>query len=112
MSTIVANEYTRSKIHPKKFALFVACASILMMFAAFTSAYIVRQSAGNWLEFKMPDLFYYNTLVILLSSVTLQFSYQGFVNGKKKQYQILLLISLVLGFADIARLRKQSLKPS
>lgn len=95
----MANEYTRSRIHPKKFALFVACASILMMFAAFTSAYIVRQSAGNWLEFKMPDLFYYNTLVILLSSVTLQFSYQGFVNGKKKQYQILLLISLLLGFA-------------
>lgn len=84
MNATVATEYTRSKIHPKKFALGVACASILMMFAAFTSAYIVRQAAGNWLEFRLPDIFYINTLVILLSSATVHGSYLRLSGVKRR----------------------------
>ncbi len=99
MDLAVSNEYKRNKIHPKKFALFVACASIMMMFAAFTSAYIVRQSAGNWLEFKLPDLFYINTGVILLSSVTLHLSYMGFKKGNVKLYKSLLVVTMILGLA-------------
>ncbi len=99
MDAIVATEYRRSKIHPKKFALGVACASILMMFAAFTSAYIVRQAAGNWLEFRLPDIFYINTLVILLSSAAVHGSYLSFKRGKTQAYRVLLVITLILGLA-------------
>lgn len=102
MNATVATEYTRSKIHPKKFALGVACASILMMFAAFTSAYIVRQAAGNWLEFRLPDIFYINTLVILLSSATVHGSYLAFKRGKTQAYRVLLGITLILGLAFLA----------
>lgn len=102
MNATVATEYRRSKIHPKKFALGVACASILMMFAAFTSAYIVRQAAGNWLEFRLPDIFYINTLVILLSSATLHGSYLAFKRGKTQAYRVLLGITLFLGLAFLA----------
>lgn len=93
--------YVRSKIHPKLFALLVACASITMMFAAFTSAYIVRQAAGNWLEFRLPDVFYVNTVVILLSSVTLHASYLAFKGGREKAYKYLLTASLILGVTFI-----------
>jgi cytochrome c oxidase subunit III len=102
MDTVVSTtEYRnrRSKIHPKKFALFVACASILMMFAAFTSAYIVRQAAGNWLEFRLPDIFYFNTLVILLSSVAIHSAYLAFKRGKTQAYRVLLVITSFLGLA-------------
>jgi cytochrome c oxidase subunit 3 len=58
-------------MHPQKFALLVGCASMMMMFVAFTSALIVRQAQGNWLEFQMPSIFYTSTVVILASSVTL-----------------------------------------
>ena len=102
MELAVARDYSRNKIHPKKFALYVACASIVMMFAAFTSAYIVRQSAGNWLEFRMPTLFYVNTLVILLSSVTLHASYISFKRGNPGLYKGLLIVTLLLGFAFLA----------
>jgi len=90
-------QYSRNKIHPKKFALAVACASILMMFSAFTSAYIVRQAAGNWIEFQLPSLFFISTGIILLSSFTLQFSYRSFLKGKEQLYKGLLLTSLGLG---------------
>ncbi len=99
MDITVAREYSRSKIHPKKFALWVACASIMMMFAAFTSAYIVRQAAGNWLEFRLPDIFFYNTIVILLSSVSLQGAYLAFRRGDTKMYRGLLVLTLILGLA-------------
>lgn len=87
----------RSRVHPQKFALWVACVGMIMFFIAFTSAYIVRQSAGNWLEFAMPNLFFYNTVVILLSSVTLHSALNAFKKMKTKQYKVLLGISLVLG---------------
>lgn len=86
-------------MHPKKFALLIACASILMMFAAFTSAYIVRQAAGNWLEFRLPDLFYLNTGVILLSSLSLHSSYLAFKRGKTLMYRLFLVGALILGLA-------------
>ncbi len=91
----------RNKIHPLKFALWAACASIVMLFGAFTSAYVVRQGAGNWLEFRLPDVFFYSTIVILLSSLTLHSSYRSFLKGKKGMYKSLLAVSFILGLAFI-----------
>jgi len=91
----------RNKIHPKKFALYAACASIVMMFTAFTSAYIVRQSAGNWLEFALPVTFWYSTAVIIFSSISLQSSYYFFRNNNEVLYKGLLVLSFVLGFTFI-----------
>ena len=102
MNVAVENKFTRrNKIHPKKFALYAACASIVMMFTAFTSAYIVRQAAGNWLEFSLPVTFTYSTIVIIISSIALQFSYYFFKKGNPELYKGLLLVSLMLGFTFI-----------
>jgi len=90
-------EYNQSKIHPQKLALWIAIGSIIMMFAAFTSAYVVRRAAGNWLEFILPDIFMVNTAVILLSSVTIHLAYRGFKQGKEKQYKRMLIATFVLG---------------
>lgn len=102
MDVAVENKYTRrNKIHPKKFALLAACASIVMMFTAFTSAYIVRQAAGNWLEFTMPTMFTLSTITIILSSVALHASYIFFKKGNPSLYRGLLLVSFILGFSFI-----------
>ena len=98
---IVAEEYSQSKIHPHKLALWVGIGSILMMFAGFTSAYVVRRAAGNWLEFKLPDIFLVNTDVILLSSVTLHFAFQGFKQRKERQYKGMLILTFLLGLAFV-----------
>jgi cytochrome c oxidase subunit 3 len=79
------------------FALWVAMGSMVMMFGALTSAYIVRQAAGNWLEFRMPQVFFISTAVILASSVALHASYRAFRKGSEMQYKIFLLVSLILG---------------
>ncbi len=83
------------------FALWIAMGSMVMMFGSLTSAYVVRHAAGNWLEFRIPDIFFYSTGVILLSSLVLHLSYWGFNTGKAGLYRIALPISLLLGIIFI-----------
>ena len=93
--------YNRSRIHPKKFTLLVACASMVMMFAAFTSAYIVRKAAGNWLEFELPNVFYISTAVLILSSLLLHGSYIAFMRRNPTLYKGLMVVATVAGFGFI-----------
>ncbi|HKN34489.1 MAG TPA: cytochrome c oxidase subunit 3 [Terriglobales bacterium] len=53
--------------------IWVGLAGITMMFAAFTSALIVRQgSAMDWRHFALPPVLYLNTALLFASSVTLE----------------------------------------
>ena len=101
MSTLTIKPKKRFRIHPQKFALWSAMASIIMMFAALTSAYIVRKAAGNWLEYALPTIFYYSTLIILLSSITLHGSYLSFKKGNALLYRLGLFVTLLLGVAFV-----------
>lgn len=98
---VMGPEYSRSKIHPHKLTLWVGIGSIIMMFGALTSAYIVRRNSGNWFEFKIPDIFFLNTLVIILSSVTLHLSYRAFLKGAEQRYKGFLLATFLLGISFI-----------
>jgi cytochrome c oxidase subunit 3 len=51
--------------------LWVAIVSMVMIFAALTSAYIVRADNGNWLLFNLPDAFFMSTAAIITSSITM-----------------------------------------
>ena len=55
--------------------VWIGIATISMSFAALTSALVVRQSsAPDWQHFQLPPLLYLNTLVLLVSSATLEIS--------------------------------------
>ena len=86
-------------VHPLKFTLWLIIISILMMFGAFTSAYIVRREEGNWLEFDLPSMFVINTVIILLSSVTMQSAYFAAKKNNLNMVKILTLLTMVLGIA-------------
>lgn len=88
---------SRFGIHPQKFALWAAMGSIAMMFASLTSAYVVRRGAGNWLEYKLPSLFFISTLVLLVSSLTLHWSYTSYKKGLELKYKGFLVVTLMLG---------------
>ncbi len=91
----------QNKIHPKKLALWVGLVSLVMMFTALTSAYIVRRAAGNWLEFSIPPIFYVNTFVIVLSSLTLHAAYVAFKREAALAYKALLGLTFALGIAFV-----------
>ncbi len=87
----------RKKIHPHKFALWVAMGSITMMFAGLTSAYIVREAQGNWVYYKLPVIFWISTLAIITSSVTMQLGVRAFKNREMIKYRLLITTTLILG---------------
>ena len=94
-------EGQRNKIHPYKFTLWVAIGSIIMMFAGFTSAYIVKREQPGWIGFSMPMIFWYSTGVMLLSSVVMQLSIAAFKNRDMGKYRNLISITTGLGFLFI-----------
>lgn len=60
---------------PSKTGIWVLLAAISMTFAAFTSALIVRQGAAmDWHHLTLPRILFFNTFVLLASSVTLEMS--------------------------------------
>lgn len=87
----------RKKIHPHKFTLWVAIASISMMFAGLTSAYIVKESQANFLDFNLPLSFWYSTAAILLSSITIWLAGKKFRNREMSSYKRLLTVTFILG---------------
>lgn len=91
----------RRGVYPPLFALWLSMGGMIMMFGSLTSAYIVRQAAGNWLEFKIPDIFLYSTLVMLLSSVTIHTAYYAFRKQRELLYKVMLPLSLILGMVFI-----------
>jgi cytochrome c oxidase subunit 3 len=75
-AVIFANRNFKLKsVNAKKFALWLFIVSICMLFAGLTSAYIVKKSDGRWLQFDMPDMFLYSTLVLVLSSIAMHWTY-------------------------------------
>jgi cytochrome c oxidase subunit 3 len=90
------------RIHPHKFALWVAIASIIMMFAGLTSAYIVKSGQASWQEVRTPAVFWISTAVIMASSVTVQAALRAIKQRSMRQYRLLLLVTLVLGGIFVA----------
>jgi cytochrome c oxidase subunit 3 len=96
MATV--SDQQRKRIHPHKFSLWIGMASILMMFAGFTSAYIVKRNDGNnWLEFSLPPIFWYSTAVILLSSGTIYLAGKAFKDRNMARYRSLITVTAILG---------------
>jgi len=89
----------RKKIHPHKFALWVAMGSIIMMFAGLTSAYIVRKSQGNWVEYHLPPVFWVSTIAILLSSITMILGIRAFKNRAMAKFKAMMWLTIILGVA-------------
>ena len=86
-------------MHPKKFALWIFIASVLMIFAALTSAYIVRQADGNWMMFDLPNSFWITSAIILVSSGTMHWAYRSAKKDNLEATKLAISLTTVLGLA-------------
>jgi cytochrome c oxidase subunit III len=102
----VAQDYSPP---PSSTGIWVVLFAITMSFAAFTSALIVRKGASlDWRHFTLPSILYFNTFLLLTSSVTLEVARRRvavFMGGTKTQAESparWLYITLFLGLLFVA----------
>ena len=88
-----------------RIGMWVAMASMLMLFTALTSAYIVRSASSNdWQPLKMPRILLLSTALIVISSGTLETARRrlkdaaGNATGKAHRRWLLVTVALGLGF--------------
>jgi cytochrome c oxidase subunit III len=89
-------------VHPQRFALWIGMASLTMLFAALTSAYIVRHEAGNWVEFEIPRPFFISAIVLFISSLTIWWTVKSFKDANLTNYRLALSLTFTLSLAFCA----------
>ena len=85
-----------------RIGVLVAIASILMMFTALASAYIVRAGlpgSTDWVPVELPRVLFLSTGLIVLSSVTMTLALRSQKRGAASAYRGLLTLTLLLGLA-------------
>src|SRR5690554_156343 len=73
--------------------LFRSC----MMFAGFTSAYIVSMGDSFWVKVDIPQAFFVSTALIVLSSIVLVFANKSAKSGNISRARMLIVATLLLG---------------
>ncbi len=94
----VGNVMVRS-MNPKKFAMWLFIITVTMLFASLTSAYIVKQSEGNWPEINFPSLFNTTSIIIVLSSISLHYAYLAAKRDNLLHIRLGLAVTTILAIA-------------
>lgn len=86
-------------MNPKKFALWLFIVSVCMLFGAWASAYLVKRGETGWSSFELPQQFWVNTLIMIVSSVTMIWAHRAVKADKLDQAKLALVVTIVLGVA-------------
>src|SRR6267142_3967018 len=81
-----------------RIGVWVAIGSILMLFVALTSAYIVRSASSNdWQPIVMPKVLWLSTTLIIISSITIERARRSLKRDNEPAYGKWLMITVALG---------------
>ena len=97
-------------IQPNKYRIgvWVALASILMLFMALTSALVVRQSPAlnggqhDWIPIQIPPVLWINTLVLVISSLTMELARRALARNDYDHLKRWIVLTTVLGVTFLA----------
>lgn len=81
----------------KKMLMYVGVFSITMLFAGFTSAYIVSMSDGFWVNLNLPSAFWWSTVYLLLSSLTIYLALRTAKGNNFLGVKVMVATTFILG---------------
>ena len=87
------------KPSPKRYYTLIALGmvSILMFFMALASAFLVLRGKGDWTPVHIPALLWFNTAILVLSSVTLEVARHRLSQGRVAAYKNFWTLTTALG---------------
>lgn len=77
--------------------VWLGIASSVILFTILLAAYIIRRTGPGWADVKLPNVFLISTVVIVLSSLTLNNANSAFKHERFKSYRTNIGTTLVLG---------------
>jgi cytochrome c oxidase subunit 3 len=86
-------------MNPKMFGLWLFMASVLMLFAGWTSAYLVRRGEGDWFFFELPQLFWITSGLIVASSIAMIYATWSARKDNLKGIKTGVIMTFILGVA-------------
>jgi len=85
---------TQNKVN--ELTLLAVLSTMVMLFAAFTAAYLIRKTSSDWQRISIPTLFWINTGILLASSVTVELARKS-ANARWLNLTIVLGLAFVVG---------------
>ncbi len=86
-------------LDPAQLALWFFMATVVMLFAAFSSAYLIRRASADWLPVALPGILWATTAVLALSSVTLELGRRASAHRAALRW---VTATAILGFTFVA----------
>ncbi|MCX6291304.1 MAG: cytochrome c oxidase subunit 3 [Bacteroidetes bacterium] len=99
--TLPENEKQITKIKATRGLLWLGLISISMLFAGLTSGYIVRQGEGKWAQFALPSLFIVSTILIVLSSIAMQWAVVSVRKENQSNFKLAVSLTTVFGIGFV-----------
>lgn len=94
----IQEEKDRLNLSPKKFNMWLFIFTSFMLFAAFTSGFIVYSGGrGHGINVQLPDVFKYSTAVIIISSITLFLASRATKRLEFAKQKLFLWLTFALG---------------
>jgi len=89
-------------ISPARIGVWLLVAAITVLFAAFTSTYLVRRGEADWRVGPMPAVLWLTTAIILASSVAMQRARKSARDGRMRDLRTWLGMAAALGLVFLA----------
>lgn len=90
------------RMRSAQLGLWIALGSIAVLFGTFTSAYVSRSAAEDWVPLQTPPLLFLNTLVLMASSATIEVARRRFNSWRPLGFRKWMLLTTVLGVTFLA----------
>ncbi len=83
-------------IHPQVLVVYLMLFGMSALFVAFSAAFMYNRVQAGLPPLALPNLFYFNTVILLLSSYTLVRAKRSYINDQTEKYKQSLLFTLLL----------------
>lgn len=72
-------------------------ATVTMLFAGVASALLIRKASSDWHPISFPPILFLNTAILIVSSLTLEFSRSAIKRSARYTYQLWISLTALLG---------------
>ena len=100
-ATALAHDDAARREEVTRLGLWMFLATVTMLFAAFTSAYIVRRSGSDWSRISLPSVLWLNTALLAASSGALEVGARAGARGRWWTAHVGFALAIVLGIAFV-----------